>query len=260
MLDWLARNWQIPVEILLIAAVMYLILRVLRGSRGAGLLRGILILFTLAFVGVSLLARYSELYRITYLLDQFLKLFAFVLIIVFQPELRRGLIRIGQRPFFWHVQREADVIREVAEAVRYMAENRIGALMAFEREIGLGTYIESGTRVDSEVTKGLITTIFWPNSPLHDGATIISERRIAAAGCLFPLSERPDLSMTMGMRHRAGIGITEESDAVSLIVSEETGRVSVVVRGQLTENIPLDHLESVLNGLIIQGRRTKSRK
>lgn len=258
MLDWLADNWQIPVEILLIAVVIYYVLRTLRGSRGAGILRGILIVFMLAFVGVSFLARYSQLYRITYLLDQFLKLFAFVLVIVFQPELRRGLIRLGQRPLLGTVyRRETAMVREVVGAVRRMSENHIGALITFEREIGLKTYIEGGTRLDAEVTAGLLNTIFWPGSPLHDGAVIISEHRVVAAGCLFPLSEKPGLSKTMGTRHRAGIGITEESDGVSLIVSEETGRVSVAVGGQVTENVPLDRLGPVLTDLVVRESRNR---
>jgi diadenylate cyclase len=258
-LHWLSSNWQIPVEILLIAVVIYYILTTLQGSRGAGILRGIFILFTLAFVTLSFLARYSDMYRLTYLLNQFLGLFAFVLIIVFQPELRRGLIRIGQRPLFSTVfRREAAMIQEVVEAVRNMSENRIGALIAFEREIGLKGFAETGTVLDAEVTAGLLNTVFWPGSPLHDGAVIVSEQRVHAAGCLFPLTEKPDLSKTMGTRHRAGIGITEESDAVTLIVSEETGRVSIAVGGQLTENVAIDRLGAVLTELL--SSRTPSRR
>ena len=260
-LNWLAGHWQVPIEVLLIAVVIYYILRTLRGSRGAGILRGILIVYALAFVVVSFLARYSPLYSVTYLLDQFLKLFAFVLIIVFQPELRRGLIRLGQRPLLGTVfRRETAMIREVVNAARTMSEKRIGALITFEREIGLKTYVEGGTRVDAEVTSGLLTTIFYPGGPLHDGAAIIAEQRLVAAGCLFPLTEKPGLSKSMGTRHRAGIGVTEESDAVSLIVSEETGRVSVAVGGQVTENVPLDRLSSVLTDLVVREQRTRSRR
>ena len=259
MLDWIRGNWQIPIEVLLIATAIYAILRTLRGSRGAGILRGTFILFTLAFIVVSFLARYSQFYRITYLLDQFLTLFAFVLVIVFQPELRRGLIRIGQRPFLRTVLgRQSEVVREVVDAVGRMSEERIGGLLTFEREIGLKAYAEGGTRLDAEVTSDLLCTIFWPGSPLHDGAVILAEHRVLAAGCLFPLTEKPGLSKTMGTRHRAGIGVTEESDAVSLIVSEETGRVSIAVGGQLTENVAIDRLGAVLSDLL--SRRTPSRR
>lgn len=251
-LHWLAANWQIPVEIVLIAVVIYYILTTFQGGRGVGLLRGIFILFTLAFISLSLLARYSAMYRVTYLLNQFLGLFAFVLVIVFQPELRRGLIHIGQRPLFRTVfRREAAVIEEVVAAVRHMSEHRIGALIAFEREVGLRTWTESGTPVDSEVSAALLNTIFWPGGPLHDGAVVIAEHKIIAAGCLFPLSDKSGLSMTLGTRHRAGIGVTEESDAVSLIVSEETGRVSLAVAGQLNENVPIEQLSDSLREVLV---------
>jgi diadenylate cyclase len=251
LLNWLKANWQIPLEVLILAAVVYLILKTLRGSRGAGILRGILIVFTIVFVAVSLLTRYSRLNVINYLLQQFLTLFAFVLIIVFQPELRRGLIRLGERPFIRKMfRRESAVMREVADAVRRMAENRVGALITFEREIGLKPYIEGGTRLDAEVTSELLNTIFWPGSPLHDGAVIISEQRVVAAGCLFPLSDKPGLSKMMGTRHRAGIGVTEESDAVSIIVSEETGRVSLAVAGRIEENVGLENLSARLTDLV----------
>jgi len=261
MLRWLSSHWQIPVEVLLIAVVIYFVLKALRGSRGAGVLRGVVVLFTLAFLLVSILWRYTELYRITYLLEHFLTLFAFVLIIVFQPELRRGFIRLGQRSLLGSVfRRQTAMIREVVDAVRRMSEYRIGALITFEREIGLKTFIEGGTRLDAEVTSGLLGAIFYPGGPLHDGAAIISEHRVVAAGCLFPLSEKAGLAKSMGTRHRAAIGVTEESDAVSLIVSEESGRVSLAVGGQLTENVPLDRLGSVLGDLVVSDAHDRRRR
>jgi len=260
-LDWLIEHWQIPVEVLLIAVAIYYVLQALRGSRGAGVLRGLVVVFTVAFLLVSVLLAYSEFYRITYLLQQFLTLSAFVLIVVFQPELRRGLIRLGQQSLLGSVfRRETEMIREVTDAVQRMSEYRIGALITFEREIGLKTYIEGGTRLDAQVTSGLLGSIFYPGGPLHDGAVIISEQRVVAAGCLFPLTEKTGLAKTMGTRHRAGIGVTEESDAVSLIVSEETGRVSIAVGGQITENVPLDRLASVLGDLVVSHPRDRRRR
>jgi len=260
-MEWIRANWQIAVEILLIAVVIYYVLRALQGSRGAGILRGVVVLFAAVFVVAILLERYSEMYRVTYLLQQGLTLFAFVLIVVFQPELRRGLVRLGQRSLLVTVyRRETAMIREVADAVRRMSEYRIGALITFEREIGLKTYIEGGVRLDAEVTSTLLGAIFYPGGPLHDGAAIISEQRVIAAGCLFPLSEKTGLSKTMGTRHRAAIGVTEESDAVSLVVSEESGRVSVAVGGQLTENVPLDRLHSVLTDLVVREPRNRRGK
>ena len=258
---WLTANWQIAVEVLLIAVVIYYVLRALQGSRGAGILRGVFVLFAAVFGVAIVLARYSEMYRLTYLLEQGLTLFAFILIVVFQQELRRGLVRLGQRSLLGSVyRRETAMIREVTEAVRRMSEYRIGALITFEREIGLKTYIEGGVRLDAEGTTALLGSIFYPGGPLHDGAAIISEQRVVAAGCLFPLTEKTGLSKTMGTRHRAGIGVTEESDAVSLIVSEETGRVSVAVGGQLTENVPLDRVASVLTDLVVREPRSRRGK
>lgn len=257
---WIGDYWQVAVEITLIAVVIYYVLKMLRGSRGAGILRGVFLLFAVAFL-LGFLWRFTDMYRITYLLEQFLKLFVFVLIIVFQPELRRGLVRLGQRSLLGSVfRRETAMIREVVDAVHRMSEYRIGALITFEREIGLKTYIEGGTRLDAEVTSGLLGAIFYPGGPLHDGAAIISEQRVVAAGCLFPLSEKTGLAKTMGTRHRAGIGVTEESDAVSLIVSEESGRVSVAVGGRLTENVPLDRVASVLTDLVVREPRERRRR
>jgi diadenylate cyclase len=128
----------------------------------------------------------------------------------------------------------------------------VGGLIAFERQMGLKMYAEGGTHLDAEVTSGLLNTIFRPGSPLHDGAVIISEQRVLAAGCLFPLSEKSGLSLSMGTRHRAGIGVTEEGDAVSVIVSEETGRISVAVGGQLTEDVTADRLGPMLTDLIVR--------
>jgi diadenylate cyclase len=153
-------------------------------------------------------------------------------------------------------RRQSAMIRETVAAVEQMSESHIGALITFEREIGLKTYIEGGTSLDAEVTAELLNTVFWPGSPLHDGAVIIAEHRVVAAGCLFPLTERPGLSRSMGTRHRAGIGVTEESDAVSLIVSEETGRVSIAVGGQISENVPLERLGSILTDLVARDVKT----
>jgi len=266
-LRWIAANWQIPVEILLIAVVIYYILKTLQGGRGVGLLRGIFILFTLVYITLSLLARYSDMYRLTYLLNQFLGLFAFVLIIVFAPELRRGLMRIGQRPLFSTVfRREAAVIAEVVAAARHMSERRIGALIAFEREVGLRNYAETGTAVDSEVTAALLNTIFWPGGPLHDGAVIISQAKIAAAACILPNTEREELGYVLGTRHRAAIGLTEVSDALVIVVSEETRAVSLAHDGEIRRGLSIEDLTTELNRVLLKSgagrhpRRSPSRK
>ena len=238
-------------EILVLSVAIYFVLELLRGSRGAGVFRGTLIIFAVCVVGGLFITQAGQLYRLNFLLNKFLAVFATLLIVVFQPELRRGLTRLGQQPLFViQHRRETAMIREVVRAVANMSQNKIGALITFERELGLKSYAEAATHLDAEVTAELLHTIFWPGTPLHDGAVIIREQRVVAAGCLFPLTEQPGLSPTMGTRHRAAIGVTEESDAVSLVVSEETGRISLAVKGQITQNLDVERVQELLTDLL----------
>ena len=238
-------------EILVLAVLVYYVLELLRGSRGAGVFRGTLIVFVVCVVGGLFITQYAGLARLHFLLNRFLTIFAIILVVVFQPELRRGLIRLGQQPLFAMQRRlETAMIREVIKALETLAEHKVGALITFERELGLKTYTEGGTPLDAEVTATLLYAIFWPGSPLHDGAVIIRRQRVVAAGCLFPLTEKPGLSPSMGTRHRAAIGITEESDAVSLVVSEETGHISLAVRGNITQNLELERVKELLTDLL----------
>ena len=238
-------------EILVLSVAIYFILELLRGSRGAGVFRGTLIIFAVCVVGGLFITQAGQLYRLNFLLNKFLAVFATLLIVVFQPEFRRGLTRLGQQPLFViQHRRETAMIREVVRAVANMSQNKIGALITFERELGLKSYAEAATQLDAEVTAELLHTIFWPGTPLHDGAVIIREQRVVAAGCLFPLTEQPGLSPTMGTRHRAAIGVTEESDAVSLVVSEETGRISLAVKGQITQNLDVERVQELLTDLL----------
>ena len=167
--------------------------------------------------------------------------------IVVQPELRRALVRLGQtRLFGLFLKRETKgIVEEIVRAAFRMSRRKIGALVAIEREVGLRNYIEHGTQVDAVVTSGLLSTIFFPGSDLHDGAVVIREGRIAAAGCLFPLSDNPGAGNTAGTRHRAGLGLSEETDAIVIVVSEETGNVSFVSRGEI-EKVDTDRLRELL--------------
>jgi len=241
-------------EILVLSVVVYFTLELLRGSRGAGVFRGSLIIFAVCAVGGTFVTQYAQLYRLHFLLNKFLAVFAIMLIVVFQSELRRGLTRLGQQPLFvMQHRRETAMIREVIRAIGTMSQNKVGALITFERELGLKSYSEAGSQLDAEVTAELLYTNFWPGTPLHDGAVIIRQQRVVAAGCLFPLTEKPGLPPTLGTRHRAAIGITEESDAVSLVVSEETGQVSLAVRGQLTQNLELQRVQELMTDLLTGG-------
>ena len=191
-----------------------------------------------------------KLYRIQYIIERVIPLSIFALVMVFYPELRRALVSLGyHRIFSGWLSPESRVVDEVIKAVMKLSKKKIGALIVLERDVRLGTYIEGGVRIDAEVKSELLETIFYPGTALHDGGVIIRHDRIAAAGCLFPLSDNPEISKTLGARHRAGLGITEESDALCVIVSEETGTVSIAVRGKLTRDLDKDGLEKMLKEL-----------
>jgi len=242
--------WKAAIEIPLLACGIYAILRFLRGSRGAAILRGGIIALGGGTVLLLFVAKRLQLSVIESVVQQLSTLAAIALIIIFQPDLRRALVRLGERSFFHVMARgRASVIDEIVSAAVKMARNDVGALIAIEREVGLKSYVEGGAKVDSVVTAELLETIFFPNSPLSDGAVVIREDRVVAAGCLFPLTETPGLSQELGTRHRSGIGITEESDTICVIVSEERGEISLAVRGHIQRNLNANSLSKLLREL-----------
>lgn len=233
------------VEILILFLLIYGMFQFLRGTRGLGILKGLGTLGFLLIIALVVLS--SWLPTIQFIFQRSLPSLVLAMIVLFQPELRRGLMRLGQNPLVEYFMRsESQVVEEVAKAASRLSKQKIGALIAIEREIGIGSSIEGGVIIDAEVNANLIETIFWPGSTLHDGAIAIRNSRIAAAGCLFPLSDNPDISRRLGTRHRAAIGITEESDAVTVVVSEETGNISACFRGRIHENLGADGLEDFL--------------
>ena len=250
------------IQIVVIAVVLYFVLKFLQGTRGAGVLRGLIIIMVGAYVAAYFILQQSgQLGEMTYLLRNFLGIALVGVIIVFQPELRRGLIRLGQNPFLRKfMPGESTALRELADAVKTLSENKIGALIAIERDVGLRSYTEGGTPLDAEITAPLIHTIFWPGTPLHDMGIIIRNERVAAAGCLFPVTERPGFSATLGTRHRAAVGITEESDAVAVVVSEETGQIAVAFDGRLWRNVSPDAVYRELVKLLVREPAAESRK
>jgi diadenylate cyclase len=188
--------------------------------------------------------------RLSWVLENLLTLSVIAVIIIFQPEIRRALVRLGQNPLVdFFVRTETPVVDEIVKACASMARRRVGALIAIQRRVGLGSYVEMGTQLDAQVSADLINTVFFKDTPLHDGAIVIQGDRIAAAECLFPLTENPAISKDLGTRHRAGIGLTEESDAVVAIVSEETGRISVAVKGELMGGLSVEDLSDILADL-----------
>jgi len=243
-------------EILLIFLMLYAVLRFLHGTRGAGVLRGLAFLLVMASLVLLFLIKRFELYTIDWLITKFLPVFVLPVIVIFQPEFRRALIRIGQNPLFGLFFRsDSHIVNEIVESAALLSRNKVGGLITIEREVGLGGFVERGVKLDADVSAGLIATIFWPGSPLHDGAVVIRENKIAAAGILFPLSENPSVAKSLGTRHRAGIGVTEESDAVSVIVSEETGGIAVAVRGQIVRNLNRKSLRRMLDELAAEPTR-----
>ncbi len=250
----LLGSWQNILDVLLVAAIFFSILQMVRGTRAATLLRGIavvlLILWMLSFL-LSLRA-------FSWLLSRALTALSIALPVIFQEELRRWLDRVGRSlPFFGEEairqdEREA-LIAEIVEAARHLSRQRHGALIVLERETGLQEYIESGVMIDSRVTSELLQTIFFPNTALHDGAVIIRHNRAVAAACTLPISAARYMpEPQMGLRHRAALGITEVSDAVAVVVSEETGRISVVVGGRFIRGIDAERLTMILNEYVRQ--------
>jgi len=234
------------IDILLVAVIIYQFLLLTRGTRAAPMLLGVAAL-ALAFY----LARIGELVAVNWLLSTLLPYFVFALIVVFQSEIRRVLARLGSRLSFSRVSpSEAEAYDDIVLAANLFSQNQTGALIVIEREIGLRTYIESGVPLDARLSYDLLATIFRPSAPLHDGAVIVQGDRIAAAACFLPLSMNPVLSTQLGTRHRAAIGITEESDAIAVIVSEETGAISLAVAGNIERDISVEQLRERLSALL----------
>jgi diadenylate cyclase len=242
-------TWRGGVEILLLTLVFYIVLRFLRGSRGAGILKGLGLIVAVGLIGVLFLARLLDLKVVGTLAAQAVALFSFAVLVIFQPELRRALVRLGQSPLFGLFARaHREVTDQLVDAVTTLSRRKIGALIAIEREVGLRSYAEGGVRLDATVSAPLLVTVFHPMTPLHDGAAIIHGSRLVAAGCLFPLTENVE-GGKLGTRHRAAIGVTEDSDAIAIVVSEETGGISVALKGQMTSDLDSEGLRGILRGI-----------
>jgi len=251
--ELLLNTWRPIVEIALMAVALYVIGRFMRGTRGAGILRGLFLFLIVSFVVVYTAREFAGLERVAWILERLLALLLVGVIIIFQPEIRRALVRLGEAPMLTIFgNKRSSLIDEIVEAVSNMAKRKVGALIALQRDVGLGSYIEGGVLIEAEVSAELLTTIFTPNAALHDGGVIIRRGHVAAAGCLFPLTENPSVSKELGMRHRAGIGVTEETDAVAVIVSEETGEISLGVKGDLMRGLSGGDLRSILRDLWVE--------
>ncbi len=234
-------------EILIIAYVIYQVLYYLRGARGSNVLAGMIIL-----IGVlTLLSRQLQLEVISFLLNWILTWSPIGIFIIFQPEIRRAFAQLGAFTF-WKGARRREVLGELVVAIRDMGLEKCGALIVIERRIGLQSLVDDSVSLDIKVNSMVLESIFFPNSPLHDGAVIIRDDRIVAARAILPLTGVENISQRLGTRHRAALGISEESDAVAIVVSEETGAISVAFRGVLHRDLAIGELDNYLEKLVIQ--------
>jgi diadenylate cyclase len=236
-------------EILIIFLIIYTFLRFMEGTRGEGILKGIALLILTVPILVTIIGeKFEVLARLLVIVKFFGAAAIPVIVIIVQPELRRALVRLGQTRIFGIFLRGATegMVDEIVKAAFRMSRRKIGALIAIEREVGLNNYVERGTAIDAVVSSELLSTIFFPGSDLHDGAVIIQKERVAAGGCLFPLSDNPNIGSVYGTRHRAALGITEETDAIVIVVSEETGIVSFTHRGKIERPVDVTQLRALL--------------
>lgn len=239
-------RWQDALDIGIIAFVVYRLIHMIRGTRAMQMIIGLVVVL-LAYVTSQMLG----LFTLTWMLDNFLGSIILVIIVIFQSDIRRALTQVGTAPLFGGTDRieRGQVLEEVTKAVVALASKRIGALIVLEREVGLNEYIEVGTRLDARVTRELVESVFMPHSPMHDGALVIQKGRATAARCFLPLSVDPNLSRALGTRHRAAVGLTEETDAAAIVISEEQGSISLVVEGKVTHDLDGPQMRSSLEKL-----------
>lgn len=254
MWDILKANWRPAVEILILTVGIYYAFRFIRGTRGAPVVVGFLMVL-MGFVLVTLLL---DLRVLRYLLAAFSAFFLLAVLVIFQPELRRMLAELGNLPLFTTAHEQRENIEVIIQTVERLADVRIGALIAMEQSIQLQEAVESGIRIDCEATPEMLETIFFPNNAIHDGGVIIKGDRILYAACIFPLTQRQDLNKSLGTRHRAAIGLSEETDAAIVVISEESGAISYAFKGQLTRNVTLEELRAFLTSIFVIPARTRN--
>jgi uncharacterized protein (TIGR00159 family) len=246
-------TWTDLVDIALVAVLFYNFLLLIRGTRAVQMLLGLL-----AVVGVYQLAKLARLRTLEAIIENFFLFLPFAAIVLFQDEIRRALANIGRNPLFGRSvrRRVASVLDEVVEATVALAGRKVGALMVFERQEGLRDYVERGIRLDARISVELLINLFTPDSPLHDGALIVRGERVAAASCFLPLASDPDVGRDLGSRHRAALGISEQTDAIAIVVSEETGEVSLAIGGRLLHDLDRDRLRTALHRALLAESRT----
>lgn len=238
-------------EICLLTVFFYYLILFIKGTPIVPVLRVLIFLFVGFF-----LAQRLGLHTINWVLTKVFAILVVALLIVFQPELRRGLVHLGEVPFFGiQTLSKQNIIDEITQAIIGLSRKKIGGLIAIEKDVGLNNYVETGIKIDGIVSKELITTIFMPTTILHDGGVVIQKDRIAGAACTFPLSQNPRLEKTMGTRHQAAIGLTEETDAMVFVISEETGTISLAYRGKLSKGLDEEGVRRILTNLYTRAKK-----
>ncbi len=254
MLELVSNKWRDVVEILILAVGIYYSLRFMRGTRGAPVVTG----FLVVLMGLVLVSYLLNLKVLWYLLTAFSAFLILGALVIFQPELRRMLAELGNLPWLATAHKQRENIEVIIQTVERLADVRIGALIAIEQSILLQEEVESGIRVDCEATSEMLESIFFPNNAIHDGGVIIKNDRITYAACIFPLTQRKDLNPSLGTRHRAAIGLSEETDAVIVVVSEETGAVSHAFKGALTRGVTIEELRAFLTAIFVTPARSRN--
>lgn len=248
-ITWLQHDgWRALLEITILTLGIYFVIKIVRGTRGAPVVTG----FVLFLPALALVTTLLDLRVLSLILRNFLGFFALGVIVIFQPEFRRILAELGTLPFLTSVREQRENIEVLIKTVERLADVRIGMLIGIEQSTPLQDVVESGVVVDCEATPEMLETIFFPNNAIHDGGVIIRGDRITHAACIFPLTQRKDLSKSLGTRHRAAIGLSEETDAVVVVVSEETGAVSYAYRGQLVQGVTSEELRAFLSSVLLR--------
>lgn len=245
------------IDILLVTYLIYKLIMVIKGTKAVQLLKGIFVILI-----VTLISEKLEFQTLNWMMQQVLSWGVVAFVIIFQPELRRALDQLGRGRFFSRTGNQEDeeqerIVEAIVKATDYMAKRRIGALISIERETGLADYIETGIPLNANISSELLINIFIPNTPLHDGAVILQKNSVAAAACYLPLSESPFISKELGTRHRAALGISEVTDSLTVIVSEETGAISLTRNGELHRDLKLDKFKEMLSAELLSEVKSK---
>jgi diadenylate cyclase len=244
---WLESAWRPALEITLLAVAIYYVLMFVRGTRGWSVVLGFMLLLAGTLMTVAL-----HLQVVNWVIAKIFPFSAFAILVIFQPELRRMLSELGNLPLFHTAREQRESIEVIIQTVERLSEVKIGALIALEQAIQLQEIVESGIIVDCEATPEMLEAIFFPNNAIHDGGVIMRGDRIAYAACIFPLTQRQDLNKSLGTRHRAAIGLSEESDAIIVVVSEETGTISYAHKGQLVRAVSIEVLRAFLTSVLVK--------